>query len=110
MHTSRGETQKERGGFVFLSTLALEDISPGSKQGIHTTHMKHGQDLRAAVQEGEEGGEGEHVRMLGLSRRCLTLQNKKEGSAYQGIPIPAVHAAQDDRKHWADLVRAQSEA
>ena len=25
---------------------------------------------------------------------------KEEGSACQGIPRPAVHAAQDDGKHW----------
>ena len=43
--------------------------------------MKHGQDLRAAVQQGEEGGGGgggEHVGMLGPSRRCWILQKKKE--------------------------------
>ena len=31
-------------------------------------------------------------------------------SACQEIPRPAVHGAQDNRKHWAHLVRAQSKS
>ena len=63
MHTPReGKPEIGGGGGGVLSTLPRgTSIYPGGNQEKntytthtpHTTHMKHGQDLRVAVQEGE---------------------------------------------------------
>ena len=69
----------------------------GKKEKKHTdtTHMKHGQDPGAAVQEGEGGGEegggggggwGARVGMLGLSRRRWILRKKRESPPARGNP------------------------
>ena len=98
-HPPGGEP-KRGGESFFFPTLPRGDIYPEGKQEKNTPHMKHGQNLQAAVQEGEEGGgeegggregggsegggeEGgggggeENVGMLGPPRRRRILQKIK---------------------------------
>ena len=52
-------TPQRGGGGGCFSTLPRANIYPGGRgENTHHTHMKHAQDLRAAVEEGEEGGGG----------------------------------------------------
>ena len=78
MHTPRVEKPEKGGDLLFFQRYPEGTSTRGGskKEHTHHTHMKQGQDLRAAVQEGEErgGGEegGELVGMLGPSRRRWT--------------------------------------
>ena len=113
-----GKYQNEGGGesFSFFNMNYPRGHLPGGQARKHAHYTHETWTRSTSSSSGRRGkwgrrrrGRGEHVGMLGPSRRRWIFRNKKkEGSAFQGVPRPAVHAAQDDRKHWAHLARAQS--
>ena len=105
------EGTSPRGGTHTPHTTNMDTIY---EQQFRNERKERKEEERKEEEEGEEKEEeeGDEKSTWG----CLTSLDgagsppKKEMSACQRIPRLAVHAAQDDRKHWAHLVRSQSKA